>query len=337
MKRFASVVIVMFILLTVGVGVATAQATWKPNKPITIIVPWGAGGSTDQITRICAGEMEAALGQKIVIVNQPGASGSVGTKNAIDAPKDGYTWTAGAAADLATYKVQGMLDTDIRNDWNIFLSVANVSVVGVNVATPFKTFQDLLDAFKKKPGQITVATAGQSSAGHIGIEMIRKYTGIDYKHITYDGGAPAVIGCVSGETQVTTQLAVEQANMIRGKAIRPLAVMSNTALNLDGYGDIPPITNWISDFKAGSNYFGIFIPKGVPQQVIDTVAKVWQDVIFNSQKIKDYAKANGAMFAPSYGKEAQDRAFAYYQPVAWLYFEAGKAKVSPDTVGIPKP
>ena len=60
-------------------------------------------------------------------------------------------------------------------------------------------------------------------------------------------------------------------------------------------------------------------------------------MIFNSQKIKDYAKANGAMFAPSYGKEAQDRAFAYYQPVAWLYFDAGKAKVSPDTVGIPKP
>lgn len=337
MKRFASTIIVLLILLTVGVGVATAQATWKPNKPITIIVPWGVGGSTDQVTRICAAEMEAALGQKIVIVNQPGASGSVGTKNAMDAPKDGYTWTAGAAADLATYKVQGMLDTDIRTDWNIYLSVANVSVVGVNVATPYKTFQDLLDAFKKKPGQITVATAGQSSAGHIGIEMIRKYTGIDYKHITYDGGAPAVIGCVSGETQATTQLAVEQANMIRGKAIRPLAVMSNTTLNLDGYGEIPPITNWIPDFKAGSNYFGIFIPKGVPQNVIDTVEKVWKDVIFNSQKIKDYAKANGAMFAPSYGKEAQDRAFAYYQPVAWLYYEAGKAKVSPDTVGIPRP
>jgi len=337
MKRIPRIIIVMLILLTIVVGVTSAQATWKPNKPINIIVPWGAGGSTDQVTRICAAELEAALGQKIVIVNQPGASGSVGTKNALDAPRDGYTWTAGAAADLATYKVQGMLDTDIRTDWNIFLSVANVSVVGANVATMYKTFDDLLAAMKKNPGRVTVATAGQSSAGHIGIEMIRKYTGIEYKHITYDGGAPAVIGCVSGETQITTQLAVEQANMIRGKAIRPLAVMSNVALNLDGYGEIPPITNWIPDFKAGSNYFGIFIPKGVPQNVIDTVAKVWQDVIFNSQKVKDYAKANGAMFAPSYGKEAQDKAFAYYQPVAWLYFEAGKAKVSPDTVGIPKP
>jgi tripartite-type tricarboxylate transporter receptor subunit TctC len=337
MKRNLRIVISLLVLLAVAVGTVSAQATWKPNKPITIIVPWGAGGSTDQITRICAGELEAALGTKIVIVNQPGASGSVGTKNALDAPRDGYTWTAGAAADLATYKVQGMLDTDIRKDWDIFLSVANVSVIGVNVATMYKTFDDLLNAMKKNPGKVTVATAGQSSAGHIGIELIRKYTGIEYKHVTYDGGNPAVIACVSGETQITTQLAVEQANMIRGKALRPLAVMSDKTLNLDGYGDIPPITNWIPDFKAGPNYFGIFIPKGVPQQVVDTVAKAWQDVIFNSQKIKDYAKANGAMFNPSLGQEAQDRAFAYYQPVAWLYFEAGKTKISPDTVGIPKP
>ncbi|MDP3176378.1 MAG: tripartite tricarboxylate transporter substrate binding protein [Spirochaetaceae bacterium] len=337
MKRYLQIAISLLILLAIAVGGVSAQATWKPNKPITIIVPWGAGGSTDQITRICAGELEAALGTKVVIVNQPGASGSVGTKNALDAPRDGYTWTAGAAADLATYKVQGMLDTDIRKDWDIFLSVANVSVVGVNVATMYKTFDDLLNAMKKNPGKVTIATAGQSSAGHIGIEMIRKYTGIEYKHVTYDGGNPAVIACVSGETQATTQLAVEQANMIRGKALRPLAVMSDKALTLDGYGEIPPITGWIPDFKAGPNYFGIFIHKGVPQQVVDTVAKAWQDVVFNSQKIKDYAKANGAMFDPSYGQQAQDRAFAYYQPVAWLYYEAGKAKISPDTVGIPKP
>jgi len=337
MKRFARIVIALFVLISLVVGSVSAQATWKPNKPITIIVPWGAGGSTDQITRVCAAELESALGQKIVIVNQPGASGSVGTKNALDAQKDGYTWTAGAAADLATYKVQGMLDTDIRTDWEIFLSVANVMVVGVNAATPYKNFKDLLNAFKKNPGRITVATAGQSSAGHIGIELIRKYTGIEYKHVTYDGGNPAVIACVSGETQVTTQLAVEQADMIRGKKIRPLAVLSDQALNLDGFGTIPPITNGIKDFKTGPNYFGIFIPKGVPQEVIDTVQKAWKDVIMKSAKVQEYAKSRGAMFAPSYGKEAQDRAFSYYQPVAWLYWDAGKAKVSPDTVGIPKP
>ena len=70
---------------------------WKPTKPINLIVPWAAGGSTDQITRVTAAELEKVLGQKIIIVNQPGASGSIGTKNAWEAPKDGYTWAAGAA------------------------------------------------------------------------------------------------------------------------------------------------------------------------------------------------------------------------------------------------
>ena len=101
-------------------------------------MPWAAGGSTDQVTRVTAAELEKALNQKVVIVNQPGASGSVGTKNALEAPKDGYTWTAGAAKDLGTYKVLGMLDTSIK-DWNLYLNVANVAVVGVNADTPYKT------------------------------------------------------------------------------------------------------------------------------------------------------------------------------------------------------
>lgn len=336
MKKTACSIFAILMLLCIVSGVS-AQATWKPTKPINVIVPWGAGGSTDQITRIAAGELEAALGTKLVIVNQPGASGSVGTKSVLDAPRDGYTWASGAAADLATYPVLGFLDTDIRKDWNIYLSVANVMVVSVNANTPYKTFDELLAAFKANPGKITVATAGMSSAGHIGIEMIKKFTGIDYKHVTYDGGNPAVIATISGETQVTTQLAVEQADMIRGKKLRPLAVLSDKPLQLEGYGTIAPITKWLKDFKSGPNYFGIFIPKGVPQEVIDTVNKAWTDVIMKSKKIQDYAVSRGAVFAPSFGQEAQDKAFAYYQPVAWLYYEAGKTKISPDTVGIPKP
>src|SRR5687768_158916 len=113
-----------------GATEATAQQyPWKPEKPITVIVPWSAGGSTDQVTRITAAELEKALGQKIVVVNQPGASGSIGTRNAMQAPADGYTWTAGAAKDLGTYIVSGLLDTKV-GDWRLYLSVINVSVLG---------------------------------------------------------------------------------------------------------------------------------------------------------------------------------------------------------------
>jgi len=104
---------------------------WVPEKPITIIVPWSAGGSTDQLARIIAGEIEDPLGQKIVIQNQPGASGSVGSQSCLDAPRDGYTWTAGAAVDIGVYKILGLIDSRIE-DWNLFLGVANVMIVAVN-------------------------------------------------------------------------------------------------------------------------------------------------------------------------------------------------------------
>jgi len=82
-------------------------AEWKPTRPINLIVPWAAGGSTDQITRITATQLEPLLGQTIVIINQAGASGSLGTRSALDAARDGYTWTSGAAQDLGAYETLG--------------------------------------------------------------------------------------------------------------------------------------------------------------------------------------------------------------------------------------
>lgn len=145
--------------VALGLGGAALAADWQPAQPITIIVPWSAGGSTDQVTRVVAGELEEALGQKVVIVNQPGASGSVGTKSAWDAPHDGMTWAAGAASDLGTYPVLGMLDTQLK-DWALFLDVANVAVIGVNPDAPYQDVAQLLDAMKANPGQVSVATAG---------------------------------------------------------------------------------------------------------------------------------------------------------------------------------
>ncbi len=309
---------------------------WKPTRPINLIVPWAAGGSTDQVTRITAAEMEKVLGQTIVVINQPGASGSIGTKSALDATKDGYTWAAGAAQDLGAYETLGSLKTRIT-DWNLFLNVANIQVIGVNPKTPYNNAKELLDAMKAKPGQISVATAGVTSAGHNAMELISKFSAVKYRHVTYDGGNPAVVATVSGEADVTTQLAVEQADMIRGKRIRPLATVSDKALELEGYGSIAPLSLTLPGFSAPANYFGIFIPKGVPDEVVKTVEKIWVENISKSEALKKYAASRGALFGPLYGDAAQKAVFPAVQANAWLLFEGGKAKVSPDTVGIPKP
>ena len=115
--------------------------------------------------------MEKSLGQTIVIINQPGASGSIGTRSALEAAKDGYTWTAGAAQDLGAYQTLGSLDTSIK-DWNLFLSVANVQVIGVNTKAPYQDAKELMDAMKAQPGKISVATAGVTSSGHMAMEMV---------------------------------------------------------------------------------------------------------------------------------------------------------------------
>jgi len=319
-----------------AVAAPAAAQQWKPTKPINLIVPWAAGGSTDQVTRVTAAELEKVLGQKIVIVNQPGASGSIGTKSAWDAPKDGYTWAAGAAQDLGAYQSLGMLDVTAK-DWHLFLTVANVPVVGVGANTPYQNMTQLLDAMKAKPGESKVATAGVTSGGHNAMEAISRATGVKYRHVTYDGGNPAVVATVSGETDLTTQLAVEQAEMIRGKRIRPLATVSDRPLELEGFGTIEPISKFIPGFKSPANYFGIFIPKGVPAEVVQTVQKVWADNIANNAAIKAYAVNRGALFAPVAGDAALTAAMPAIQANAWLLHSTGKTKVSPDTVGIAKP
>ena len=321
---------------TVGLsGAASAQYSWKPDKPITVVVPWAAGGSTDQVIRITAADIEKALGQKVVVVNQPGASGSIGTKNVVEAPKDGYTWASGAAKDIGTYAVSGLLDTKIA-DWRLYLAVVNVSVLGVNPDTPYKNAADLVAAMKAKPGQVSVATAGVNSSGHAAVETFTRALNLTYKHVTYDGGNPAVNATVAGETEVTTQLAVEQAGMLRAKRLRALAVLSDKPLELEVVGTIPPVTASVQGFKPDANYFGIFVPKSVPPEVLATLDKVWSDVILKSESLKAYAAKNGAQFLPVSGDDALKAAMPAIQAYGWLLHDSGKSKVSPDTVGIPR-
>lgn len=325
-----------FLASLAATAVSPALAQWKPSRPINLIVPWAAGGSTDQVTRICAAELEKLLGQTIVIVNQPGASGAIGTRSALNAAKDGYTWTAGAAQDLGTYQTLGSLDASIK-DWHLFLNVANISVIGVNPDRPWKTAKALIDDMKARPGKVSVATAGVTSAAHAAMDRIVKATGVKYKEVAYDGGNPAVLSTVAGETDMTTQLAVEQADMIRGKRVRPLATVGDKPLELEGYGTIPPLSAEISGLSAPANYFGIFIPKGVPDEVIKALEQIWAEKMPGNAALKKYATTRGALYDPLYGEAAQKAVLPAIQLNAWNIFDSGKAKVSPDTVGIPRP
>jgi hypothetical protein len=125
--------------------------------------------------------------------------------------------------------------------------------------------------------------------------------------------------------------------MIRGGRLRPLAVLSAEPLELQGYGTIPSVTEWVPDIVLGTDYFGIWAPKDVPEEVFATMDQVWADRIANSKALQDYAGDRGALFTPYYGEEAHERAMGMVGRTAWLLYEAGKAPNDPSQFGIEKP
>ncbi|MCF3936129.1 tripartite tricarboxylate transporter substrate binding protein [Acuticoccus sp. M5D2P5] len=316
---------------------ALADDTWQPDRPVNIIVPWSAGGSTDQVTRVVAPLIEEVLGTPVVVVNQPGASGSIGTRAALDAPRDGYTWTANAIANNATYAVTGLVeDTDI-NDYRIYLHIANVPVVSVNSDSEFQTFEELVEAMKSGEN-ITVATAGINSSGGMALAAIREALGedIDPRMVAYDGGNPAVLAAASGEAMVTTQLASEQAELIRAGKLRPLVALSGAPLEIEGIDPIPSITETV-EMHVAPDYFGIFIPTGAPQEVYDTMDRVWQEAIMDAPELKDYAKNRGATFDPAFGDDAREKAMPVVISEACSRVTRGEAVIDPSEIGIDCP
>src|SRR5690606_1190854 len=222
-------------LLLSGAAMPAMAQDWKPDQPIRIIVPWAAGGATDAIIRVVAGELTEALGTSMVVVNQTGATGTVGTKGALDAPRDGYTWTSGGVQDLGTYGVQQLLDTRLE-DWHLFLIVRNAPVLTVGNDTPFQSVQDVVTYMKENPGKFTIGTSGIPSTAHSAMQAFASFVGADFRAVTYDGDAPTMVAVVSGEVQGTTQSGPGQAEMIKGKRVRPLAVLADAPLLIDGYG-----------------------------------------------------------------------------------------------------
>lgn len=326
----------IFLILLAAGSVSAEDYPWRPDRPITVIVPWAAGGSTDQVTRVLAGELELALGQRIVILNQPGASGSIGKRNVWNAPHDGYTWAAGAPKMLGTYKLVGLFDTEIT-DWRFYLDVVTPTLVGVNPDSPYQTMADLLEAMRARPGQITVATAGVGSSGHTAIEAIAQATGLTYKHISYDGGNPAVIATVAGETEVVTQLSTEQIQMARAGRLRILAVIADTPMTLEGLGTLPAVTDWTGPLPNTLTHFGIFAPADLPPEVFATFDRIWDEHIATSEAIRAYAAERGTVMTTEYGEAARIAVAPTVQADAWSLYAAGRTIASPEEFGIPKP
>ncbi len=328
MKKFVVLLAVMALVLTA----AFAQAEWKPERPISLIVPWGAGGATDQTCRTLAGEMEKVLGQKIPVINQPGGSGSIGMKNAFAAKHDGYTWTGNADGSVITYQVLDLLPNISHKDWIHYYAMLTAPVICVPGDSKIKTIDDLVKEFKSRPGKVKVATAGVGAGGHLAAETFRKATGIEYQHVPYKGGYPAVVSTVKKETEVVMQLSMEVADMLRAGKLRALANMSTKPLTIDGYGEVPPVKKFLPNHAPLQYLFGLYIPKDVPAEVVAAVNKAF-DAAASSESIKKLAKSKASMVVNYKGEEALKLSETTGNNVNCILKAIGVAKKDPADFG----
>ncbi len=335
MRSKALIITSIGLILVMGLVGPSLAAEWKPTKPITVIVPWPAGGATDLTVRILASEMEKVLGQRLSVVNTPGASGAIGMQNAYDAPKDGYTWTGNADVSVVNYPVLDLMKVTHR-DWNQWYALMTPNIIATTMDYPVKDVAELIKMMKQKPGQVAVASAGVGSSGHLALEIFKSVTGVSPRHVPYAGGNPAVIATISGESNVVMQLSMEEADMIRAKKLKPLANMSDRPLAISGYGEVPPITKWIPNFPSTGSHFGIMLAKGVPPEVVAAVSKAF-DVAAKSETLKKFADEKAVFLVNLKEAEAMKVVEGAASVVTWTLFENGAAKISPAQFNIPKP
>ena len=335
-KKSYVLVCAMFCLaLIMAAEAPVAQAQWKPTRPITVIVPWPAGGASDTTGRMIAGQMEPILGQRMVIVNTPGGAGAIGTKEVWDRPHDGYTLTANATAGFVSYALLGRMDQTHR-DWIYLLPMYTPNVIAVKSDSPLKSVEDLVAAMKARPNAVTVATAGVGSSGYYFIEQFKAAAGVTYRHVPYAGGAPAVVAVASGEAEMVPQLSIEAAELLRSGKLRALAVSSREPLEIEGYGVIPSVTKAVPKFDDYGSYFGLMGPRDMPKDVIATLEDAFQKAAA-TKAVKDYARMKGGIPISISGEKAAELTERLARKEAWILADAGVAVKSPADFKIPKP
>lgn len=313
----------------------TSETKW-PTQDITMIVPYPPGGGTDLTVRALADEMAKELKVSITVVNSPGASGSVGTIAAWNKPHDGYTIVGNGMLAFASYPVMGYTDKTYK-DYYLWVATYSPNVVVTKADNAkYADMNALLAALKANPGQVKVGTAGVGTGGHIGMEVIKAGTKVDYKHVPYQGGAPAIVAGLSGEVDIVPQLSMEMLDMIKAGKFKALATLMDKPMKVAGGPDIPSIVEFAPEMKPllpMGESFGFMLPKDTPAPVIKAIDAAYKKAV-NGETLKKFAEQKGVVILGLSGEEAQAHVAKLSQIVGWTLFDSGAAKISPEKFGI---
>jgi tripartite-type tricarboxylate transporter receptor subunit TctC len=247
---------------------ALAQGDY-PNKPIKLIVPFPPAGGTDTLSRAIAQSITNDTKWTIVVENRPGAGGNIGLDAAAKSPPDGYTIAMGQTANLAVNPaLYSSLPFDPLKDFApIALLSSQPLIVVVSATSPYKSLKDLVDAAKKNPGKVNMASAGNGTIGHIGGEIFQRRAGIKMTHVPYKGAGQAVTDLMGGSVDTIFGNTQSVGGLVAGGRLRPLAVTSPK--RLAAFPDVPTVAeSGYPGFEAAT-WSGLVAPAGTPKSIID--------------------------------------------------------------------
>ncbi len=258
------------VALVAGPGAAAAQGVAYPSRPVTIVVPFSAGGGVDAMARVLAEKLRTGLGQSVVVDNKGGGSGMIGAQAVVKAPADGYTLLMGSAGETAINpfvfkkRMQYSPQTDLMP---ISLVVKVPNVVVVNPALPYKTADELVAYAKANPGKVRYGTSGVGNPQHLSGELMARQAGIQMTHVPYRGASNQLLDVVGGNIEMTFVSLAGARQFIKDGKVRAIGITSQGKSALAP--DIPAISDSTS-LKGYSleNWFGLFAPKGTPAPVI---------------------------------------------------------------------
>ena len=268
-----------------------------PTKPITIIVPFSAGGTTDILARIVGQGLHTELGQPFVVDNRAGAGGNIGASLAAKAPADGYTLFMGTvgthAINQSLYK---KMPFDPVKDFAPLSRVATVpNLLVAHASQPYKTVKELIAYAKAHPGEVNFGSSGSGSSIHLSGELFKSMAKVDMVHVPYKGSAPAMTDLLGGQIAIMFDNMPSAIQHVRSGKLRPIAV--TTAKRSPELPDIPTIAEaGVPGYEAMS-WFGLFAPAATPKPVLDRLNAALVKVLNQPDVKKKIAEQGGDVVA----------------------------------------
>ncbi len=309
-------------------------ADW-PNKPIRVTIGYAVGGGTDVFIRGVVQAMEEPLRTTIEAGNMPGAVAATATDFVVKKPADGYSWL-GTSNFNKFLRPMGYHKGLPWVDWQWFMVGSTYQAWAVKPESPFKTFQDVLDAAKKKP--LTMSHSGIGGIWHEGDGIMAKAAGAKFNYVPYKGGAPAVLAGIQGEVDVVSSGLHEQIEFLRVGKLRNLALFVDKPMTVDGI-QFEPVTKFVPGLKAYVPFGGditLGVRRDTPIEILKAINQAFMKAL-DAPKFQEILKHNVGYKVVLTPVEA-DKMAAYKECVtAWTFKELGIAKVDPTEIGIPKP